>query len=316
MAQIGNTTLSMSMSERVYDDNMNGLDNLSVDYSAGKWGFGASYQRYLTDGMSRFDGLANPVVSLASNAISSDLHFRTGNWAFGGRVFSGAITDEGLLENDPTISAQYMPGRLGYIHGGATHLSWNNDVLRFGASVGMSIESDTVLGAYSDGLIGLGGADTLYVDFESQYDFSDTFNIVARATFAQTKTDAFGDAVLGMSDLYSNALAIGANVGNFEFSVSQPLAIINGGLKYAYADYDVVDNGNGLYDINVLDTHVADLSLRPDAREMRFSGTYRHSFGEFTDGAFGFIYRVNPNHTDRFGNESIFMLKMTHRLGI
>jgi hypothetical protein len=45
-------------------------------------------------------------------------------------------------------------------------------------------------------------------------------------------------------------------------------------------------------------------------------GTYRHNFGEFTDGAFGFIYRVNPNHTDKFGNESIFMLKLSHRLGI
>jgi len=45
-------------------------------------------------------------------------------------------------------------------------------------------------------------------------------------------------------------------------------------------------------------------------------GTYRHQFGDFTDGAVGFIYRINPNHTDDFGNESIFMMKLTHRLGI
>jgi hypothetical protein len=25
---------------------------------------------------------------------------------------------------------------------------------------------------------------------------------------------------------------------------------------------------------------------------------------------------VNPNHTDDFGDESIFMMKLTHRLGI
>jgi len=56
--------------------------------------------------------------------------------------------------------------------------------------------------------------------------------------------------------------------------------------------------------------------LRPDMRELRLSGTYRHQFGEFTDGAIGFIYRVNPNHTDDFGNESIFMMKLHHRLGI
>ena len=70
------------------------------------------------------------------------------------------------------------------------------------------------------------------------------------------------------------------------------------------------------YELNVVDTHVEDLSLRPEKRETRLMGTYRHKFGEFTDGAFGFIYRINPNHTDDFGNESIFMLKMSHRLGI
>ena len=66
----------------------------------------------------------------------------------------------------------------------------------------------------------------------------------------------------------------------------------------------------------VRDARVADLSLRPDVRETRLTGAYRHKFGEFTAGAFGFIYRINPNHTDDFGNESIFMLKMSHRLGI
>ena len=98
--------------------------------------------------------------------------------------------------------------------------------------------------------------------------------------------------------------------------VSQPLAITDGALQYAYAKYDVIENVNGGYELNVVDTHIADLSLRPDMREVRLAGTYRHQFGEWTDGAVGFIYRVNPNHTDDFGNESIFMLKLHHRLGI
>ena len=76
---------------------------------------------------------------------------------------------------------------------------------------------------------------------------------------------------------------------------------------------DAPDNG---YQLNVIDTHVENLSLRPEKREMRLMGTYRHQFGDFTDGAVGFIYRINPNHTDDFGNESIFMMKLTHRLGI
>ena len=94
------------------------------------------------------------------------------------------------------------------------------------------------------------------------------------------------------------------------------MAITDGALKYAYAEYDVVMDTNNNYQLNVVDTHVAELSLRPDVRETRFVGTYRHKFGEFTDGAFGFIYRINPNHTDAFGNESIFMIKLHHRLGI
>ena len=98
--------------------------------------------------------------------------------------------------------------------------------------------------------------------------------------------------------------------------VSQPLAITDGALQYAYADYDVVKIADNKYELNVVDTRVIDLDLTPEKRELRFAGTYRHAFGEFTDGALGLIYRVNPNHTDDFGNESIFMMKLSHRLGI
>ena len=56
--------------------------------------------------------------------------------------------------------------------------------------------------------------------------------------------------------------------------------------------------------------------LTPEKREYRFNASYRHKFGDWTDGALGFIYRVHPNNTDAFGNESIFMMKLSHRLGI
>ena len=106
------------------------------------------------------------------------------------------------------------------------------------------------------------------------------------------------------------------DAGNFSFSVSQPLTVANGAVMYPYAEYEIVDIGNGKYDLNISNTHIENMSLRPDVREVRFTGAYRHNFGEFTDGAIGFIYRVHPNNTDEFGNESIFMMKMTHRLGI
>ncbi len=314
--QIGALGLSMSFSERAYNDNLNGLDNLTLDYTAGNWNFGASYQHYFTDGVSRFSGLANPVLGLMSNAVVSDVAYNSGKWSFGARAFSGAITDEGLLENDPTISAQYMPARLGLMQGGMANVAWTDDKFMFSGAVGNAHETNTILGAQTGGLLNLGDGNTVYVDAVAQYKLSDMVDLTARATFARTSSNANGEFVLGLSDIESNAFAFGANVGNFEFSVSQPLAITDGALQYAYAEYDVVKVEKNRYELNIVDTHVADLSLRPEKREVRFTGTYRHNFGEFTDGAIGFIYRVNPNHTDDFGNESIFMLKMTHRLGI
>lgn len=310
--KIGNLDFSMSVSERSYADYMGGLDNLSLGYNSGNWNFGASYQRYLTNGTSRFSGLNNPIMALVTNAVISDAQYNYGKWSFGGSVFSGAITDEGLLENDPTISAQYMPAKLGLMHGADSFVAWDNDAFGFKASVGVANESNTLLGAYTDGLLNLGAGETVYTDMTAQYKFNNSIDFTARMTLAKTESDASGNFILGLSDIYSNAFAFGANVGNFEFSVSQPLAITGGSVQYAYAKYEVDDNSK----LNIVDTHVADLSLRPDVRETRFMGTYRHKFGEFTDGAFGFIYRINPNHTDDFGNESIFMLKLSHRLGI
>lgn len=310
--KIGNLDFSMATSERAYDDYMGGLDNLSLQYNSGNWNFGASYQRYLTDGASRFSGLQNPIMGLASNAVVSDAKYNYGKLSFGGRVFSGAITDEGLLETDPTISSQYMPAKLGLMQGADSYIAFNGDKLSVKTSFGVANESDTLLGAYSDGLLNFGAGDTIYTDIETRYNLSDNIGFMARATFARTTSDASGNFILGLTDIDSNAFAFGANIGNLEFSVSQPLAITDGALKYAYAKYDVDENSV----LNIVDTHVADLSLQADKRETRFMGTYRHKFGEFTDGAFGFIYRVNPNHTDKFGNESVFMLKMTHKLGI
>lgn len=315
-SQIGNIGFSMTMSERLYDDGLSGLENLRLDYAMGNWNFGASYQRYLVDGASRFDGMANPVLALASNAVVSDVEYGFGKWSFGARAFSGAITEEGLLENDPTISARYMPAKLGLIQGGQAHVSWKDDDLRVVSSFGVAHENNTLLGAYTDGLLNLGNGNTTYFDVVAGYSFSDAFDITARATMAYTTADASGQFILGLDDIYSDSFALGANIGSFEFVASMPMAITRGALQYAYAEYDVVQRDDNNYELNIRDTRVADLSLVPDMREVRFAGTYRHSFGEFTDGAIGFIYRVNPNNTDDFGNESIFMMKLSHRLGI
>ena len=314
--QFGNFGFSMTVSEKEYVDNLNGLDNIRLDYTHGNWNFAAGYQRHFTDGASRFDGMSNPIFGLASNAITTDAWYNMGRWSFGARAFSGSVTDETMLDNDPTISSQYTPARLGLMQGAQSSVAWHGDKFGFNTSVGAAFESDTLLGALSGGLLDMGNGNTIYVDSEFSFSPADDVTFKLRSTFARTSAAPNGQFILGMSELNSNAFAFGVDAGNFSFSVSSPLAVADGYLQYPYAEYEIVNNGDNEYELNIVDTHIENLSLRPDNREVRFTGAYRHNFGEFTDGAIGFIYRVHPNNTDEFGNESIFMMKMTHRLGI
>lgn len=313
---IGNLGFTMSVSERPYDDGLAGLDYMAFDYQSGAWDFGAGFQRYLTDGSNRFSGRNNPIMGLATNAITTDAAYKMGRWSFGTRAFSGTISDESLLENDPTLASQYMPARLGMVSGMDANIAWMGDQFGFSTSVGSARESDTVLGAQTSGLLSLGAGDTTYVDVMTTYRANDWLKFTARATFAQTVAAADGAFILGMSDIKSDAFAFGVDAGNFGLTVAAPLAVRGGALNYAYADYDIVENADGNFDLVVRDAHVERLDLRPASRELRISAEYRHSFGEFTDGAVGFVYRVNPNHTDAFGDEGIFMMKLSHRIGI
>ena len=314
--QFGNFGFSMAFSEKPYVDNLNGLDELSVDYSLGNWNFAAGYQRHFTDGNSRYNGMSNPILGLASNVVASDVAYGMGRWSFGARAYSGNITDETMLDNDPTISSQYLPARLGMMHGVQSDVAWNGDKFGFTAAFGVAHETNTLLGALSGGLLNMGNGDTSYIDTELRWAPMDKLNFTLRSTFARTSSDASGEFILGMSDVDSRAFAFGMDIGNFKFSVSQPLVVTNGYLMYPYADYDITESADGKYDLAITNTHVEHMDLSAQHREVRFVGEYRHNFGEFTDGAVGFIYRVNPNNTDMFGNEAILMMKMTHRLGI
>ena len=314
--QIGNLGFSMSVRDAAYDDGMGNLDTMQFDYSAGDWNFAAGYQRYFTDGGSRFDGRANPVLSLATNAIDSGATLKRGAWSFGARAFSGAITEEGLLDADPTVTAQYRPARLGLMQGGAATIGYDAARLSVAGSVGTVRETDTLLGAATSGLLGLGAGDTTYVDVLARYNLMSDIALHARATFARTTASAPGEFILGVSDIESDAMSLGVDMGNFEFTVARPMGVRHGAMQYSHADYDVIDLGDGRYDLDVTNVGVMNADLRPAHRELRFSGAYHRELGRWTDGALGFIYRVNPNHTTEFGNETILMMKVTHRVGI
>jgi hypothetical protein len=313
--KIGNMTFDMSMSPRAYNDNMNGLDNLQVAFSNENYDLDARYQRYLTDGESRFDGRANGVLSLVSNSISSGAKYKSGNFAFGAHAFSGIITDENLLENDPVVTSQFEPGRLGFANGGAIDLSYNKEKFNLNLSFGNMNETNTVLGSVSEGLLALNGAKTQYVDAVANYKPFEKVNLSMRATFANTSAN-IGDGIISeLSNIKSNAFALGADLYGFNFTAAMPLAVVDGKMGYDYATLSVVEN-DGQYSVVAENPHTEYIDLAAQKRELRFSGSYKKSLGAFTDAGLGFIYRVNPGNTNAFGNESILMFKLHHRLGI
>lgn len=308
---VGNFKFGLARSEKYYDDNMGGIDDLSVEYNNDRFGFVSNYQHYLTDGMGRFSGNANPVLSLVSNAVSTGAEFKSGRFAIMGRGFVGEITNDDLLENDPVISNNFAAAKLGDVMGAESGLRFNGEKLALATNVGNMRESGTVLGGQFVGL--LGGADTNYVDATLKYNIAPDVDFALRGTFAWTDTDLVSNGIInGISELKSNAYAANVRFKNFDLTVSAPLALIDGHLNYSHADFIVDDNNN----LQIKNAGEYAIDLTPEKREYRFNASYRHKFGDWTDGALGFIYRVHPNNTDAFGNESIFMMKLSHRLGI
>lgn len=307
---------SMKFSESNRTTNMNGLDEMSFGYESGDWKLNAEYKHHLNDAdnvVLRGDG-SNPILSLASDAVSSGVSFGSGAWNFGMKAFSGKVTDEQLLEYDPVISGTYESQKLGFIQGAESAIGYKGNKFALKTSMGTVHENNTILGTYSDGLMGLGGGDTIYIDSIAMFAPTDSFSLTARATFANTSANPNGDVILGLSEIQSDAFAISADYKNWSFAITQPLAVRKGNMEYATMDYEIVETSGG-YELNTT-PYIANFDLAPNVRETRFSLAYRARLGAMTTGALGFVYRVNPDNTDQFGNESIFMLKIKHSVGI
>jgi len=313
--QVGNFTVAMSMSQRAYNDNLNGLDEMRIAWTNDRFDLDAGYQRYLTDGESRFNGRSNGVLDLVADSVSATTMYKNGRFGFGGRAFVGAITDENLLDTDPVVSSQYEPGRLGLANGGSFDAKYMYDKFGLNVSFGVMRENNTVLGMVSDGIFAMNNADTKYIDTVATYKPFDNVKLSLRGTFATTRVDNQSEFISQLSDIKSNAFAFGTDIGGFSFTVALPLAVTNGSIGYGDADFEVVEN-NGKYEIMVNNPHIEYIDLSAQKRELRFSTSYKHALGEFTDAGVGLIYRVNPNNTDAFGNESVLMFKLHHRLGI
>ncbi len=313
--KIGDLTIDMAVSQRAYNDNLSGLDNMRISWTNDNFDLATEYQHYLTDGESRFSGRANGVLGLMSNTMSANTMYKNGRFGFGGRAFVGAITDENLLDKDPVVSSQFEPGRLGLANGGSFDTRYINDNFGLNVSFGVMHENNTVLGMVSDGMFAMNNADTKYIDALATYKPFDNVKLSLRRTFATTKAENDSPFIAQLSDIKSNAFVFGADIGGFSFTAAMPLAVTDGYIGYGYADFDVVEN-NGKYEIAVNNPHMEYIDLSAQKRELRFSTSYKHALGAFTDAGIGLIYRLNPNNIDMFGNESVLMFKIHHRLGI
>jgi hypothetical protein len=314
--QQGKLSFQMGASEKTSVSKMGGLDNLKLNYNSGNVDVSAGYQNYFTDGENRFNATANPIMAMASNTVFSDFKYKSGDYlTFGVRAFSGAITDENLLASDPTVSGNYEHATLGLIQGGQSDVRIGNKQFGITTAVGFANETDTLLGAQTSGLLALGNGDTTYIDSKFDLNINDNVNFALRSVFAQTTANPTGELITELSNIKTNSFSASADIGNFSLTAAMPLAVVSGNFNYAAADYQITEDADGKFGL-AANLGIENVSLVPTARELRFTGAYRQKLGEFTDGALGFIYRVNPNNTDEYGNESIFMFKISHRIGI
>ncbi|MDR1697250.1 MAG: hypothetical protein LBR41_03485 [Rickettsiales bacterium] len=308
----GNTTIKMSLSsDAVTYTNTAGLKDLSFAHKIGDTIITAEFAARFGGEKTfvRGDG-TNPVLGLMSNAVSTSVEYD----GFGFSGFMGDVTDDELVANDPAVSDTRMPLQLGRIAAGEVFQKFGDEKFSLKMAVGAANESGTTLGTYSDGLLEMGGGDTVYANATAVYDFGD-LRIFGIGTIARTRTNPGAGFINNMSELNSNAFSFGAEYKKFNLTAALPLAVTNGHFDYLDSNASVTDNDDGTFEL-VTSPEMRRVDLSPAAREFRIAATYSHDFSEQTDGTFGLIHRINPDHTDRFGNETILMMRMTHRIGI
>ena len=123
-----------------------------------------------------------------------------------------------------------------------------------------------------------------------------------------------GELISELSNIKSNAFAFGADIGGFGLTVALPLAVVDGRMGYSYAEFEV-SGDNGEYEVLLNNPHTEYVDLSPQKRELRFTTSYKKALSELLDAGVEFMYRVHPNNTDVFGDESVLMFKVHRRIG-
>ena len=295
--------------------NFSDLNNFNIKYEKDNFNFTSSFKNNLTDNLSNFEGRENQILSLVSNLVIADTKYSLKNFSFKTSIFSGDILDKNLISKSELSNSLLESAKFGSATGFSFDVSFNKNSFNISSSIGKLNEKGSVLGTGTGGLLDLGSGDTIYLDNRVSYKLTNDINLQFNFVTSQTKTNSRNEQsfIKDITDIYSNAYSINADYKSFSFSISRPLTVYSGDMTYAYSDFNLVPKTKGGYGLSSK-YYLDKVSLSPN-KELRFVGTYRKNLGIFTDSVFNFIYRVNPDgFTDK--NETILMMKLSHRLGI
>lgn len=295
--------------------NFSDLNNFNIKYEKDNFNFSSSFKNNLTDNLSNFEGRENQILSLVSNLVIADTKYSLKNFSFKTSVFSGDILDKNLISKSELSNSLLESAKIGSASGFSFDVSFNKNNFNISSSIGKLNEKGSVLGTGTGGLLDLGSGDTIYLDNRVSYNLTNDINLQFNFITSQTKTNNRNEQsfIKDITDIYSNAYSINVDHKNFSFSIFQPLTVYSGDMTYAYSDFNLIPKTKGGYSLSSK-YYLDKVSLSPN-KELRFVGTYRKNLGIFTDSIFNFIYRINPDgFTER--NETILMMKLSHRLGI
>ena len=276
--------------------------SLRVNFAGDDYKFGGEFRERL--GFNTFDN-DNPIQNVAG-IMTSAFYEREIGGGFNHRFsfFGGQVTDEGLLQHDPSLADRWMPVALGTVYGFDSSVGVDTGLGMFRFGGGYMHEDNTTLGAYTGGLFNFGGGETIYANAEVRIGA-----FTARYMAAQTRTNPGTDGfIAGLSNLYSDAYSLNADFGRWSFNVSRPLAITRGTLSHVQTDWEIIDNGIGMGMDLETNSYINDISLAANNRETRAAFLYQPDIkSERTRLAFGVVARHNPNNMAGF--EGIGMMK-------
>ncbi|MCL2629237.1 MAG: ankyrin repeat domain-containing protein [Alphaproteobacteria bacterium] len=247
------------------------------------------------------------LMGLASDNISTSAGIKRGKFKLGMDGFMGTIKASDNLVYD--IDAR--DPKLGRMYGFGATAGFDNLSL----TVGQVYETDTILGAYGSGLMDMGGSGTTFARGNFGLNFSDDIKFSATAEMARTTPDRTSNLVMSeISPFTSTAVSAKLDLGNFSFGAALPLAVTSGHVSYLDVRMQNVEADHG-FDLMV-DAQNRTINMANNNRELRLDASYQANLGDWTTANMGMIYRFNPDNSAQFGNESILMFKLRHRLGI